>query len=245
MLFTIPMLSSTQDVLKCGADLCWPDGLLIIADQQTSGRGRQGRAWVSPFGNFYGSYLYRNMFDAAQLGWLSLAVGVSVIEALKSCSLFNKNKIESNKAWQLKWPNDILLHGKKLAGLLIEREGDALIIGLGVNLQHAPPITDGRYQAISLNEADLPAPTALEFAETWQQALQQWLTIWQQQDFTSIKAAWLKHHPPLGTALQIKRDDTILNGTFAGLAADGALRLQTETELLTLHTADVFFLASP
>lgn len=176
---------------------------------------------------------------------------------------------------QLKWPNDVLLNGKKLAGLLIEREGDALIIGLGVNLQHAPPVTDGRYESIALR--DFPDPELVEgleenhekdvplsldklrmthlhteaihhsflapkkFAEAWYASLQHWLAIWQQQDFPAIKAAWLAHHPPIGAPLQIKRENTIINGTFAGLAADGALQLQTDTALHTLHTADVFF----
>jgi BirA family biotin operon repressor/biotin-[acetyl-CoA-carboxylase] ligase len=118
-------VSSTQDtarkLIAAGAD----EGTIIVADEQERGRGRRGRAWISPCGGFYASLVLR--IDS--LG--SLRVGIAVAEALRDVEI---------KA-MLKWPNDVLVGEKKIAGVLVENVGDLAIVGVGVNLVAAPVAT--------------------------------------------------------------------------------------------------------
>ena len=124
---------------------------LVLAEQQTNGQGRRGRAWVSPFGgNCYLSLLWRFQTGPAQLGCLSLFVAVAIVRALR--------QIGVNDAG-VKWPNDILWHDKKLAGILLEMRGEAtgpsaVVIGLGINI--SMPINNPITKTQSINNIDQP-----------------------------------------------------------------------------------------
>ena len=108
-----------------------PDGTIIWAKEQTDGRGRRGRKWHSPPGNLYCSLILRPDVALAKAAELSFVAGLAVFDALGSVG-------EPGHQVHLKWPNDVLLNGGKVAGILLESIGDFLAIGIGVNLAHAP-----------------------------------------------------------------------------------------------------------
>jgi BirA family biotin operon repressor/biotin-[acetyl-CoA-carboxylase] ligase len=137
-----------------------------VALEQQAGRGRQGREWVSPAGNFYGSTLVELRPGDPQPQTLSLAAGLALIEAIDFAV--------PEQALMLKWPNDVLLLGRKLAGILLERAGDRIVIGFGVNLVSAPDLP-GR-ECASLSGRVTPQTFAPMLAGCFERLLKLWRT---------------------------------------------------------------------
>jgi BirA family biotin operon repressor/biotin-[acetyl-CoA-carboxylase] ligase len=142
----------------------------------------------------------------------------------------------------VKWPNDLLLNGMKVAGILLERIDDVVVLGFGVNLASHPP--DLERPATSLPAADLAPPTPDAFAEALALAFADWLSRWRSEGLAVILDAWLKRAHPVGMALIAwLADGDEVAGAFDGLAEDGALRLRlVDGTLRTIHAADVFTL---
>ena len=184
----------------------------MIALHQQEGRGRQGREWVPASGNFYGSTVVHLRREDPAAPTLSLAAGLSLIEAI--------DVAVPGQPLMLKWPNDVLLAGRKLAGILLERSGDRVVVGFGVNLASAPELP-GR-QSASLGAAVLPEAFAPLLAASFTRLLQ----LWRVSESSALVRAWEQRAHPHGTRLtvHISADETI-SGRFAGLQADGALRL--------------------
>lgn len=203
--------STNADLL---ADIDWPEGRWLRADRQTAGRGRLGRGWSSPMGNLHASTVVAlNPGDPPAAG-LALLAGVALAEAL---SLF----VPAGAPLMLKWPNDLLLNGAKLAGVLLERSGERVVVGLGVNLAHAPILPER--PTTSLAEiAPPPAPEVL--ADVVADRFSTWLARWRREGIGPVRSAWLSRAHPIGTAITVSESgDT---GLFDGLAEDGALRLR-------------------
>jgi BirA family transcriptional regulator, biotin operon repressor / biotin---[acetyl-CoA-carboxylase] ligase len=130
-----------------GAD----EGLVLVAEEQTAGRGRLDRAWTAPpRSGLAFSVLLRPQVPLARLGWLPLMAGVAVVTALRGFAEVEGIERGGMADAALKWPNDVLIHGRKLAGILAERAGDAVVIGIGLN--------------VSLRADELPVPTATSLA---------------------------------------------------------------------------------
>jgi BirA family biotin operon repressor/biotin-[acetyl-CoA-carboxylase] ligase len=188
------------------------EGDWLVAREQDAGRGRQGRAWVSPKGNFYGSTLV--LLDAADPSpqTLSLAAGLALIEAL--------DVAVPGQPVMLKWPNDVMLRGRKLAGILLERNENRIAVGFGVNLVSAPVLKDR--QAASLDGELVPEAFAPLLAANFARMLD----LWRSTPDPALAQAWLERAHPVGTRLTVHaaKDETI-SGSFAGLEPDGALRL--------------------
>jgi len=142
----------------------------------------------------------------------------------------------------IKWPNDLLLNGMKLAGILLERIDDVVVLGFGVNLASHPP--DVERPATSLPAADLAPPTPDAFADGLAQAFAGWLSRWRGEGLAVVRDAWLARAHPIGMALIARlADGEEVAGAFDGLAEDGALRLRlVDGTLRTIHAADVFTL---
>ncbi len=121
--------STNAEGLRLGAELTAPTWLLAL--EQTAARGRRGRAWVNPAGNFAASLVMRPPEPVARWALRSFAAALALDEALQSLGV-------PAPALSLKWPNDVLLNGGKLAGILLETAGPVLVIGIGVNLAAAP-----------------------------------------------------------------------------------------------------------
>lgn len=206
------------------------EGLWLRAERQTSGKGRQGRAWDSPAGNLYLSTLVRVRPGEPSPATLALVAAVALEEAV---SLFGVHPM-------LKWPNDLLVGGAKLSGILLERVDDAVIIGFGVNLAHHPVDLDRPATSIA---AHAPAPDPQVFAETLAEVFARWLSRWRD-GIAPVRERWLARAHPLDTALTARlADGTSMEGLFGGLDGQGALILRlADGTTRVIHAGDVFLL---
>jgi len=209
------------------------EGVWLRAERQRSGRGRQGRVWESPSGNFYGSTLVRLRPTDPPPATLALVASVALTETLRV--------FHPDGALAIKWPNDVLLDGAKLSGILLERTEDAVVIGIGVNLAHHPDLP-GR-EAISLAARGIVvSPTV--FADTLAERVARWVADWRGEGMAIVRRRWLELAHPIGTALTVRLpDDSATDGLFDGLDHDGALRLRlADGAVRVIHAADVFLI---
>lgn len=207
------------------------EGLWLRARRQSAGRGRQGRDWVSPAGNFHASTLVRLRPTDPPAATLALVAAVALHEAV---SLFCAGAV-------LKWPNDLLLDGAKLSGVLLERADDAVVIGIGVNLAHHPDLAERPTTSLAAHGVQV-APDA--FLDVLSETFARWLARWRGEGVTSVRARWLEWAHPIGTGLTARLPDgPTVEGLFDGLDPDGALTLRLASgERRVIHAADVFLL---
>lgn len=206
------------------ADASAVQGDWLIAREQHAGKGRQGRSWVSASGNFYGSTLVSLRKGDPSAQSLSLAAGLALVEAIDVAL--------PGQALMLKWPNDVMLLGKKLAGILLERSGDRVVVGFGVNLGTAPELTDRSCASLA------GAVAADAFAPLLAGSFARLLDLWRKSEPALIAQAWLARAHPIGTRLTVhsSSDDTV-TGRFDGLEPDGALRLRLDDGALEIVRA--------
>jgi BirA family biotin operon repressor/biotin-[acetyl-CoA-carboxylase] ligase len=209
------------------ADESAVEGDWLVALKQESGRGRQGREWRSAEGNFFGSTLAVLKASDPPAPSLSLAAGLAVIEAVGAAA--------PGKPLQLKWPNDLLLGGHKLAGILLERSGDRIVAGFGVNLAAAPALDDR--QAAALGGTIIPQAFAPLLAASFARLL----GLWRSSPPEALAQAWMANAHPLGTALSVHLGpEESISGTFDGIEPDGALRLRRDDgSLEVIRAGDV------
>lgn len=209
------------------------DGDWLIADRQTAGRGRQGREWFDGAGNFMGSTIVRVTPGDPPPASFALAVGLALYETAVPL-------LPDPAALRLKWPNDVTYAGAKLAGVLLEREGDALVVGIGVNLAAAPRI-EGR-ETIALAELG-PAPDRDYFAASLAAVFKAELERWRSYGLDPLVRRWQAAAHPPGTPLTVAPPgEEPLTGVFDGLTQDGALRLRlADGTARVMHAGDVFF----
>jgi len=216
--------STNADLL---ADASAVEGEWLVALEQTAGRGRQGREWVTKNGNFFGSTLVQLAPTDPAAQSLSLVSGLALIEALDAAV--------PGLALLLKWPNDLLLDRAKVAGILLERQGDRVVAGFGVNLASAPSI-DGRDAA---HLAGRISPQA--FAPILAGAMNRLLPLWRTTQPADLAKAWLARAHPVGTELSVHGADSEgVQGRFDGIDSDGTLRLRLpDGTVRAIHAADV------
>jgi BirA family transcriptional regulator, biotin operon repressor / biotin---[acetyl-CoA-carboxylase] ligase len=232
-LLHVPETGSTNADLRQLAEAGGEDGLWLRADRQTAGRGRQGREWSSPSGNFYGSTLVRLRPNDPMAATLALAAAVAIEEAVSIC--LSTSAIRP----MLKWPNDLLIDGAKLSGILMERTGDAVIIGMGINLASAPQLSDRATTSLCDHGIDLTPATMQGLLAD---AMTRWVAVWREQGLGTIVDRWEARAHPRGAPLTARLPDgQVLNGTFEGLASDGALRLGlADGATHVIHAGDIF-----
>lgn len=204
--------STNVDLL---ADQAAVEGDWLVALTQDAGRGRQGREWVSESGNFFGSTLVVLEPGNPPAASLSLAAGLALIEAVDVAT--------PGLPLMLKWPNDLLLGTAKLGGILLERNGDRVVAGFGLNLGKAPKI-EGRDVA-ALNGVMLPPAFAPLLAGSFARLLD----LWRTSEPEAFAKAWLARAHPVGTRLTIHTaPGEVSTGSFSGIELDGALQLRRE-----------------
>ncbi len=197
------------------ADLRAVEGDWLVALEQHSGKGRQGRTWVSAPGNFYGSTLIQLQQGDPPAQSLSLAAALALIEAVDAAV--------PDQALILKWPNDLLLQGRKLAGILLERNGDRVAVGFGVNLASAPRLPD----RLGASLGGKISPQA--FAPLLAGSFARLFDLWRRSEPASLARAWLARAHPIGTALRVHSSkQEFESGRFDGIEPDGALRLKRD-----------------
>lgn len=198
-----------------------------MALDQTAGKGRQGRRWETKPGNFFGSTVVELARGDPPAQSLSLVAGLALIEAVETAAP-GLNLI-------LKWPNDLLLDGAKLAGILLERQGDRIVAGFGVNLADAPQLEDR--PAAHLGRRLAPQAFAPLLAGSFARLL----ALWRSSEPEAFAQAWLARAQPLGTGLRVHgQDGEMLHGRFDGIDAEGTLRLRlADGSVRAIHAADV------
>jgi BirA family transcriptional regulator, biotin operon repressor / biotin---[acetyl-CoA-carboxylase] ligase len=233
---TFAQVPSTQDYVRELAEEGLPEGIVVQSLVQTKGRGRQGREWHSPMGNLYMSLLLRPCCPAPVAGQMSFVVAVAVSRAM---DLF----LADGHSKTLKWPNDILIDGKKCAGILIEAimgqagagDVDALIIGIGVNIL-APP-----EEAIALAPISKGHVAIHPFRDQVLAELKVAYLDWRREGFGPVRERWLAQAHNLGRPVRAALPDRVYEGIFKDLDKNGALvlTLPDGTEKL-IHAGDIF-----
>lgn len=215
----LDIVTSTSDHLLDAANKGAPEGTAFRANVQTKGRGRRGRDWVSPRGNLYVSILLRPTRPMADWPSLSLVAGLALYEAILP--------FRDAKTLGLKWPNDLLFHDRKAAGLLLEVHDGAILLGCGVNLNLSPDKVEG-WPPISLND-DIAESDHLD-AETLMDAITKTLPSrynqWQAESFTALSQDWLQASAHFGQDLAITMQNKTVEGRFTALDPLGSLCLQ-------------------
>lgn len=224
--------STSADLLgRLNAGEFVAEGHWLIADRQTGGRGRQGRVWLDAPGNFMGSTVVRLTPQEPAAPSLSFVAALAVYEAVTA-------HLATPQLVQLKWPNDVLLGGDKLAGILLERSGEFAVIGIGVNLAAAPALPDRRAGNLARTAPTLDRD---HFAGELAASFDRELDRWRQFGLAPLLSRWLAAAHPVGTPLAVHAaDGARVSGSFAGLDPDGALRLRlADGAVRVIHAGDV------
>lgn len=211
--------------------------LWLWATEQTAGRGRQGREWISQPGNLYATLLLPVNDDPAKAALYSFVASLAVADTLGVLA------VGSAKV-ALKWPNDALLDGRKVAGVLLEsgvgEPGRWLSIGIGINLVSAP--ADTRWPATSVAEATgKKASDAEAVLNVLAAGMAVRVRQFTEKGFESIRTEWLARAARLNETIEARLPAETVTGRFETLDEDGAMVLQTETGLRRIHAADVYF----
>ncbi len=211
-------------------------GLFVVADRQTAGRGRHGRAWSSPFGNLYASLALRDPSPAAVAAQLGFVAGIALVNALRA-------RVSDAGRVRLKWPNDIVVGGAKMAGILLESavldDGAlACVVGFGVNCRSHPaglayPTTDlGEIGDVDASPAAVLDALAVE--------VDRQLRIWRRgAGFASIRASWLVHAAGLGGEVSVAMPRQTITGIFRDIDMQGRLVVETGEGRKAVAAGDV------
>jgi len=193
-----------------------PEGDWLVADRQSAGRGRQGRQWLGGDGNFMGSTPVHLREGDPPAQTLALAAGLALHQLVSS-------HLPQDRKAILKWPNDLLVGHAKLAGILLERVVDTVIVGIGVNLKSAPAVLDP--PAIALSDF-ARCPGRNDFANSLARQFDIELERWRSYGLAPIITRWLEAAHKIGTSLEVHDSaGNGLAGTFDGLDRDGAMQL--------------------
>lgn len=215
--------------------------LWILAEEQTAGKGRRARAWQSPKGNFYASLVQEHRDEPALLGLRSFVAALALYDAFASLTGLGA-------AFALKWPNDVLLNGGKLTGILLEASGSTLVIGIGINLIAAPPadlVEPGATPPVSLLGETGLRITPRRFLEALAPAMAEWEGILQREGFAPLREAWLSRAARIGERITARTGAQTRVGIFETIDAAGNLILRmdggAEGGAVAIPAADVFF----
>ena len=217
-LVALDTVGSTNDEAAQLADSGAPEGTVVWSREQTGGRGRRGRVWASPVGNLYTSTILRPDCPAQRAAELGFAAALAVADI-----------VPAGREVRVKWPNDVLVDGGKIAGILLESaigqtgQVQHVVAGIGVNVGFAPQLPEMRYPGSALGGS---IEAALEKLAA---ALAARLAEWRREGFETVRAAWLAKAGPIGAEVDVKLGEGLVRGRFAGLDREGALLLDTAT----------------
>lgn len=215
-LVALQSVGSTNDEAARLAGSGAAEGTVVWAREQVGGRGRRGRRWASPVGNLYSSTILRPDCPAQRATELGFVATLAVADI-----------VPPSRAVRVKWPNDVLVDGGKVAGILPEsaigQDGktEHVVVGIGVNVGFAPHLPEMRYPAAMLGG------TVERALEKLMAALAMRLAQWRQNGFETIRADWLAKAGPIGLDVDVKLGEELVRGRFAGIDGDGALLLET------------------
>lgn len=209
----------------------------ILALEQTAARGRRGRAWSTPRGNFAATLVMARPEDPGTAALRSFVTSLALYEALVAVT-------GRPGDFALKWPNDVLLKGGKLAGILLESLGAHLVIGIGVNLAHAPPagaLEPGALRPVTLAGEGATRIAPEDFLDTLAAAYALREAQFRAHGFAPIRRTWLEHAARRGERIRARTMRDEITGIFEDVDARGHLILRTEQGRVPIAAADVFF----
>ncbi len=243
-LIALDTTPSTNDEAAAAARHGDPGSLWIVAGEQRAGRGRHGRQWTSPPGNLYASLLLIDPCEPAAAPQLGFIAGLALHQAVAAEAGVDVPRVS------LKWPNDLLLDGAKVAGLLLEGHHGpdgafAVVIGFGVNVATAPDNAAYPAKALRVVRSDLSAETLFpslsrSFAqhfETWRNARASGAA----DPFQTVRNDWLARAAGVGETVNIRMPSGERRGTFMGLDPAGRLQLRTSVGTELIDAGDLFF----
>jgi BirA family biotin operon repressor/biotin-[acetyl-CoA-carboxylase] ligase len=215
-LVALQSVGSTNDEAARLAEAGAAEGTVVWSREQTGGRGRRGRHWASPIGNLYTSTVLRPACSAPRAAELGFVAALAVADM-----------VLAGRDVRVKWPNDVLVDGGKVAGILPESavgaggEVEHVVMGIGVNVGSAPELPDMRYPGAVLGG------TVEEALEKLTAALAARVGEWRLKGFETVRAAWLAKAGPLGLEVDVRLGQELVRGRFAGVDREGALLLDT------------------
>lgn len=232
--------STNAEAARIAGDLPGPEWIMAL--HQTAARGRRGRAWVNPEGNFAASLVMRPEGGPDQMALRSFVASLALYDACVAVT-------GRSTGLTLKWPNDVLLNGGKLAGILLESASSAaglahFTIGIGVNLVAAPDaaqVEQGAVRPVSLLSETGINVTPEEFLDALAPAYARYETQFTQMGFAPIRTAWLDRAARLGEVITARTSRDTITGTFETVDAAGNLVLSTPQQRHAIPAAEIFF----
>ena len=199
----------------------------VMAEQQTKGRGRSGNDWISPKGNLYLSLIVADKVALKDAGQLSFVTAVA---------LYNTLKKHTDSKLEQKWPNDLLLNGKKVSGILLESEAAGqnaqwIVIGLGVNIQNAPENASRLEGEVSPQK--LAQLFLIEFSNV--------LDLWRKSGFDQVRGMWVENAKGIGQNISVRLPRETKVGVFKDIDETGCLILNQQGKDIKIASGDVFF----
>lgn len=240
-IYTFQTIDSTNNCAKALANVDAPEGMVVIAEEQTAGKGRLGRTWLAnPGENLTFSILLRPQVAPDAVNLLPLYVAVTLAQALEGAT---------NLKVECKWPNDLLINKKKVAGILIEgsvKEGglEYVVVGLGVNVNQIQFPQDLRQKATSLR---LEAKQEIDRVKLFREILTSFEADYKStvaSSFQSVIHSWLERATMINKPIAVSQHGNVLTGIVKGLSKDGGLILQTNGAAQTLFAGDVTILGN-
>lgn len=217
MVHDYPVVTSTNDEAKSLLLHGAAEGTVVRAQRQTAGRGRRGRQWVSEPGNLYCSLILVPSCPLAQISQLSFVMAVAVGQATLPF-------LAGPEVLSYKWPNDLLLQGEKVAGILIETEGQTCIVGIGVNVQSLP--NQVAYPVTALNHHTKVILSQEDLLSGLLEQISYYYHVWQKEGFEPVRSQWMQRAYGLGKTMGIKTGAKEMSGQFLGLSPLGELLLR-------------------
>ena len=239
-LVSFDSIDSTNEAAKRLAGDGAASGTVVWARQQTAGKARRGREWVSKPGNLYCSVLLRPNRPAAEAMQISFVAATALADTLVAV-------LAPSATVECKWPNDVLVDGRKVAGILLEssaRNGlapDWLVVGVGVNVEHHP--LSAEFPATSLRDAGGEDVSVTRMLTSFCHYFDSWFTAWSAEGFPPVRKAWLNRARGVGTPLTVRLERETISGTFTGVDTHGALIVEMAEGTRRITSGDVFFAA--
>jgi BirA family transcriptional regulator, biotin operon repressor / biotin---[acetyl-CoA-carboxylase] ligase len=215
-----------------------PEGTLVWAEEQSAGRGRRGRMWLSPPGNLYCSLVVRPICPAAEAVQLGFVASLALAQAAEAV-------LPTARTVACKWPNDVLVGNRKVAGMLLDASSagngrcEYVVIGMGINVRWHPGPAEAQFPATSLVAEGAVDLDPARFLAVLAPLVHDGLVRWRERGFAPVREDWLRRAFGLNQVMNVRLDDRLLSGTFAGLDASGAMMVRCADGLHVVMAGDV------
>lgn len=236
-IFHVEETETTQRIAHDLAQQQVAEGMLVVCDYQTSGRGQLGRVWHETKGNGIAmSLIVRPDVPLGQAGQLTLLAGVALATVLRDFDV----------PVTIKWPNDLLIAGRKVAGILTEMQTEgnrisSVIIGIGINVQHEEFREEIADRATSLKLATGRTFQRAEIVASFLNQFEQMYTRWVEEGFSSFVEVWEQLADKLNQSITVRSRQQIVTGILRGIQADGTLVVETAQGMETFHSAELVY----